>query len=115
STGGSRHPEDSEVAAASSDALVLGPPVKPGDDVWWRIVDPAVKPRDDMVLRPLTLPARHRLSISTYSALSRRTYSALGRMLRFLALCSSTCAVQPVTRDMTKRGVKSGVGMPMKW
>jgi hypothetical protein len=41
-------------------------------------------------------------------------YSAPGRMMRLLARCSKQCAHQPVTRDITKIGVNSLVGMPMK-
>jgi len=32
-----------------------------------------------------------------------------------LERCSMMCAVQPDTREQTKIGVKSFVGMPMKW
>ena len=45
---------------------------------------------------------------------STPVYSALGRMMRLLARCSNTWDAQPVTREQTKIGVNSLVGMPMK-
>src|SRR5476651_193832 len=36
-------------------------------------------------------------------------------MSLLFARCSKMCADQPVMREQTNRGVKSGVGTPMKW
>ena len=58
--------------------------------------------------------AIQRCSIGTNWRCSTPTYSALGRMMRLLARCSKTCAAQPVSREQTKIGVNSLVGMPMK-
>ena len=55
-----------------------------------------------------------RLSMGNQSWCSGPVYSALGRIIRLLARCSFTWAVQPDTRDITKMGVNNSVGMPMK-
>lgn len=55
-----------------------------------------------------------RSEISTHSAVSGPTYSAEGRIIRFLARCSLTCAAHPVTRDITNIGVNNLVGIPIK-
>ncbi len=55
-----------------------------------------------------------RCSSGTNARCSTPVYSALGRMMRLLARCSKTWAVQPLVREQTKIGVNSLVGMPMK-
>src|SRR6202022_2561182 len=40
-------------------------------------------------------------------------YSDCGRIMRLLATCSSTCAVQPAARETAKVGVKYGFGSPI--
>src|SRR5690606_31583907 len=64
---------------------------------------------------PAGAPSWHqRCARGTTSRCSTPTYSALGRMMRLLARCSNTWQHQPTTREQTKIGVNSGVGMPMK-
>ena len=55
-----------------------------------------------------------RWAIGTTLRCSGPMYSALGRMIRLLLRCSNTWDAQPVTREQTKIGVNSLVGMPMK-
>jgi hypothetical protein len=59
-------------------------------------------------------PRRPAYRLSIGSTLSPRgpTYSALGRISRLLAYCSKRCAVQPVTREIAKIGVKRSISIP---
>lgn len=41
-------------------------------------------------------------------------YQESGRISRLSAACSSTCAAQPVMREHTKIGVKSGMSKPIR-
>ena len=52
-------------------------------------------------------------SIGINSKSSGPVYSALGRIILLLILCSITCADQPVVLAITNIGVKKDVGIPI--
>ena len=55
-----------------------------------------------------------RFASGTTGRCSTPVYQDSGRIRRLSAACSSTCAAQPVMREHTKIGVKSGMSKPIR-
>lgn len=79
------------------------------------------RPQFQRLLRAFTIskkmmkaPANYRADNGGTGRCSGPVYQESGRISRLSAPCSITCADQPVMRDATKIGVKSGISKPIR-